>query len=56
MVVAYMTHTETLENGVTTIKLIGKLLREKHLGMWNDKIDVNITQPIVITGEDALED
>ena len=28
----------------------------KHLGMWNDKIDVNITQPIVITGEDALED
>lgn len=28
-VVAYMTHTETLENGVTTIKLIGKLLREK---------------------------
>lgn len=29
VVVAYMTHTETLENGVTTIKLIGKLLREK---------------------------
>lgn len=29
VVVAYMTHTETLENGVTTIKLMGKLLREK---------------------------
>lgn len=29
VVVAYMTHTETLENGITTIKLIGKLLREK---------------------------
>lgn len=29
IVVAYMTHTETLDNGVTTIKLIGKLLREK---------------------------
>ena len=29
VVVYYMTHTETLENGVTTIKLIGKLLREK---------------------------
>lgn len=29
VVVAYMTHTETLENGVTTIKLIGRLLREK---------------------------
>jgi hypothetical protein len=27
--VYYMTHTETLENGITTIKLIGKLLREK---------------------------
>ena len=25
----FLTHTETLENGVTTIKLIGKLLREK---------------------------
>ena len=29
VVIVYMTHTETLENGVTTIKLIGKLLREK---------------------------
>lgn len=27
--VYFLTHTETLENGVTTIKLIGKLLREK---------------------------
>ena len=27
--VYYMTHTETLDNGITTIKLIGKLLREK---------------------------
>ncbi len=27
--VYYLTHTETLENGTTTIKLIGKLLREK---------------------------
>ena len=27
--VAYMTHLETLENGLTTVKLIGKLLREK---------------------------
>lgn len=29
VIVYYMTHTETLENGITTIKLIGKLLREK---------------------------
>lgn len=25
----YMTHCETLENGITTVKLIGKMLREK---------------------------
>lgn len=29
VIVYYMTHTETLDNGITTIKLIGKLLREK---------------------------
>lgn len=29
VIVYYLTHTETLDNGITTIKLIGKLLREK---------------------------
>lgn len=42
------------------VKIASKLkaleLLGKHLGMWNDKLDVNITQPIVITGEDDLED
>ena len=42
------------------VKIASKLkaleLLGKHLGMWNDKLEVNITQPIVITGEDALED
>lgn len=42
------------------VKIASKLkaleLLGKHLGMWNDKLDVNITQPIVISGEDALED
>ena len=42
------------------VKIASKLkaleLLGKHLGMWNNKLDVNITQPIVITGEDALED
>ena len=29
VVMVYMTHLETLDNGLTTVKLIGKLLREK---------------------------
>ncbi len=28
----------------------------KHLGMWNDKLDVNVNIPVVISGEDDLED
>lgn len=28
----------------------------QHLGMWNDKIDVNVAVPVVICGEDNLED
>lgn len=28
----------------------------QHLGMWNDKIDVNVALPVVISGEDDLED
>lgn len=42
------------------VKISSKLkaleLLGKHLGMWNDKLDVNVAVPIVITGEDALED
>lgn len=42
------------------VKIASKLkaleLLGKHLGMWNDKVDLNITQPIVITGGDQLED
>ncbi len=36
---------------IKALELLGK-----HLGMWNDKIDVNVAVPIVISGEDDLED
>lgn len=36
---------------IKALELLGK-----HLGMWNDKFDVNVAVPIVISGEDALED
>lgn len=42
------------------VKIASKLkaleLLGKHLGMWNDKLDVNVAAPIVISGADALED
>lgn len=47
--------------GVSTereVKLSPKLkaleLLGRHLGMWNDKVDMNINSPIVFEGEDAL--
>ena len=51
--------SETGSSVEREVKISPKLkaleLLGKHLGMWNDKLDVNITHPIVITGEDALE-
>lgn len=42
------------------VKVASKLkaleLLGKHLGMWNDKLDVNVTLPVVISGEDSLDD
>lgn len=40
----------------TASKLKALELLGKHLGMWDDKLDVSISQPIVISGADALED
>lgn len=42
------------------VKIASKLkaleLLGKHLGMWNDKLDLNVAVPIVISGEEKLED
>lgn len=47
----------SVERGVKIASKLKALeLLGKHLGMWNDKLDVNITQPIVISGEDSLVD
>ena len=42
------------------VKLASKLkaleMLGKHLGMWDDKQNVNVTVPVVISGENELED
>ncbi len=42
------------------VKISSKLkaleLLGKNLGMWNEKLDVSVNIPVVISGEDALED
>ena len=52
--------SETSSSVEREVKLSSKLkaleLLGKHLGMWNDKLDVNVSIPVVISGEDALED
>lgn len=53
--------TKSGEIGVEReVKLSSKLkaleLLGKHLGMWNDKIDVNMNIPIIFEGEAALEE
>lgn len=40
-----------LNDKMKALELLGK-----HLGMWNDKIDLNVAVPVVICGEDDLED
>ena len=40
-----------LNDKLKALDLLGK-----HLGMWNDKLDVNVNIPVVISGEDDLED
>ena len=40
-----------LNDKLKALELLGK-----HLDMWNDKLDVNLNIPVVISGEDDLED
>lgn len=40
-----------LNDKLKALELLGK-----HLGIWNDKLDVNVNIPVVISGEDDLED
>lgn len=39
-----------LNDKLKALELLGK-----HLGMWNDKTDINVNIPVVISGEDDLE-
>ena len=52
--------SETSSSVEREVKISSKLkaleLLGKHLGMWNDELDVNVSIPVVISGEDALED
>lgn len=53
-------NTDTGYSEEREVKIASKLkaleLLGKHLGMWNDKVDLNVTLPIVISGSDELED
>ena len=53
------TETDTGSSEEREVKLCSKLkaleLLGKHLGMWNDKVDVNLNVPVVFQGEDDLE-
>ncbi len=40
-----------LSDKLKALELLGK-----HLGMWSDKLDVSVNIPVVISGEDQLED
>lgn len=40
-----------LASKVKALELLGK-----HVGMWNDKLNVQVSLPVVISGEDELQD
>ena len=40
-----------ISSKVKALELLGK-----HLGMWNDKVNINMTLPVVISGENELEE
>ena len=52
--------TDTGSSVEREVKLSSKLkaleLLGKHLGMWSDKLDVDMNIPVIISGEEQLED
>ncbi len=52
--------SETGSSVEREVKISPKLkaleLLGKHLGMWNDRMDVNVNIPVIISGEEQLED
>lgn len=52
--------TDTGSSEEREIKFASKMkaleLLGKHLGMWDDKAEVNVNIPVVISGEESLED
>ena len=52
--------TDTGSSEEREVKFASKMkaleLLGKHLGMWDDKAEVNVNIPVVISGEESLED
>lgn len=54
---SYSNTGETIENEVKCYDKVKALeLLGKHIGMWSNKLNVTVSKPVVISGEDDLSD